>query len=204
MRQVLYIFLIAVSISGCQKASLPHVKEGDIIFQTSKSSQSQAIQLATKSKYSHMGIVLYQDEQPCIFEAVEPVKFTPLREWINRGENHRYVVKRLKNAESMLAPTIVAKMHDLAAVFQGKHYDLQFAWSDSQMYCSELVWKLYQRSLGIQIGKLQALKDFDLTSPIVQRKLKERYGDKIPYDEAVISPQAIFDSEFLQTVASIQ
>jgi len=30
---------------------------GDIIFQTSRSSQSKAIQLATNSKYSHMGII---------------------------------------------------------------------------------------------------------------------------------------------------
>lgn len=30
------------------------IKSGDIIFQTSKSNQSKAIQLATHSKYSHM------------------------------------------------------------------------------------------------------------------------------------------------------
>ena len=32
-------------------------KAGDIIFQISKSSQSEAIQLATNSKYSHIGII---------------------------------------------------------------------------------------------------------------------------------------------------
>ena len=39
-----------------QKASFI-IKEGDIIFQTSTSSQSKAIQLATHSKYSHVGII---------------------------------------------------------------------------------------------------------------------------------------------------
>ncbi len=33
------------------------IKEGDIIFQTSLSSQSKAIQLATNSKYSHIEII---------------------------------------------------------------------------------------------------------------------------------------------------
>lgn len=36
---------------------LSDYKNGDIIFQTSKSNQSKAIQLATDSKYSHMGII---------------------------------------------------------------------------------------------------------------------------------------------------
>jgi len=32
--------------------------------------------------------------------------------------------------------------------------------------------------------------------------MKERYGDKIPMDEIVISPAAIFDSELLTTIKS--
>lgn len=33
------------------------IQNGDIIFQTSTSGQSKAIQIATGSKYSHMGII---------------------------------------------------------------------------------------------------------------------------------------------------
>jgi hypothetical protein len=33
------------------------IKNGDLIFQTSTSKQSKAIQLATDSKYSHCGII---------------------------------------------------------------------------------------------------------------------------------------------------
>jgi hypothetical protein len=39
-----------------------------------------------------------------------------------------------------------------------------------------------------------------LTNEAVKKKMKERYGDKIPMDEIVISPAAIFDSELLKTV----
>jgi hypothetical protein len=34
----------------------------------------------------------------------------------------------------------------------------------------------------------------------IKKKMKERYGNKIPMNEIVISPAAIFDSELLQTV----
>jgi len=84
--------------------------------------------------------------------------------------------------------------------FKGKNYDLAFEWSDDKIYCSELIWKIYQRSTGIEIGKLEKLSNFDLTNEAVKQKMKERYGDKIPTEEIVISPAAIFDSELLTTV----
>ena len=79
---------------------------------------------------------------------------------------------------------------------------MYFGWSDDRIYCSELVWKIYKEALGIELGKLQQLKEFDLSHPIVQKKLKERYGNNIPYDEKVISPAAIFESEELELVTS--
>ena len=58
------------------------LKQGDIIFQTSLSSQSQAIQLATNSPYSHMGILFQESGKWFVFEAIQPVKMTPLDTWI--------------------------------------------------------------------------------------------------------------------------
>ena len=76
--------------------------------------------------------------------------------------------------------------------FIGKNYDLTFEWDDERIYCSELVYKIYKRGAGIEVGKLQKLSEFDLSNPIVKAKLVERYGTKIPLDEPVISPGAIF------------
>lgn len=52
--------------------------EGDLIFHTSLSAQSQAIQLATHSPYSHCGILYRNGKEWQVFEAVQPVKLTPL------------------------------------------------------------------------------------------------------------------------------
>jgi len=150
-----------------------------------------------------MGIVLFKDNKPFVFEAVEPVKYTPLADWINRGAKGYAVIKRLIDAERLLTIDALFKLNKLALQFEGKHYDLAFSWDDKRMYCSELVWKMFDRSIGLQIGKLQRMRDFDLSSPVVQKKLKERYGDHFPLEEKVISPQAIFDSNLLITVATI-
>jgi len=183
-----------------QLAENDEIKNGDLIFQTSLSGQSKAIQLATNSKYSHCGIVYSDNGQFFVFEAIQPVKTTPLDKWIARGKDGHYVIKRLKNASQVLTAKTLQKMKQEGNKFNGKNYDLTFEWSDENIYCSELIWKIYQRATGIEIGKLQKLSEFDLSNEAVKQKMKERYGDKIPTDEIVISPAAIFDSELLTTV----
>jgi len=178
------------------------LREGDLIFQTSLSRQSQAIQLATKSKYSHCGLIYKDGKEYYVFEAVQPIKRTPLDKWIARGKDGKYVIKRLKNADQVLTPATLAKMKQIGDGFNGKNYDLAFEWSDDKIYCSELIWKIYQRATGLEIGKLEKLSDFDLTNEAVKQKMKERYGNRIPMNEKVISPAAIFGSELLITVKS--
>lgn len=178
-------------------------RTGDLIFQTSLSRQSVAVQLATKSRYSHCGIIFQSDTGRYnwyVLEAVQPVKFTPLARWIARGKDGRFIVKRLKDAERILTPSVLGEMRKVGSRFVGRNYDLTFEWTDDKLYCSELVWKLYQRTTGLEIGKLQKLRDFDLTNATVKEKLKERYGSKIPMDETVISPVEIYNSDLLMPV----
>ncbi len=147
-----------------------------------------------------MGIIYQKDNELYVFEAVQPVKLTPLNDWVKRGENGHYVVKRLKNSKEILTSEKLSEMKTIGDRFKGKNYDLYFEWSDKRIYCSELVWKIYKEALGLEIGELETLKDFDLTDKIVKEKMKERYGDNIPRNELVISPAAMFNSEKLITV----
>ncbi len=179
-----------------------NIRNGDLIFQTSLSQQSKAIQLATNSKYSHCGIVYSENGQFYVFEAIQPVTTTPLYKWIARGKNGHYVIKRLRNADQVLTAETLEKMKNEGEKFKGKNYDLTFEWSDDKIYCSELIWKIYQRATGIEIGKLEKLSDFNLTNEAVKKKMKERYGNNIPMNEIVISPAAIYNSQLLTTVKS--
>jgi hypothetical protein len=180
------------------------IKNGDIIFQTSSSQQSKAIQLATHSKYSHCGLIFRRKsgkDEWSVLEAVQPVKWTPLTEWISRGENGHFVIKRL-TTDPMIPEPMVGRLRKIAESYIGKDYDVYFDWSDDKIYCSELVWKSFYKLNKFELGDLQRLSDFDLTSGIVKKKLSERYGEKIPMDEEVISPEAIFNTGLLKTVKS--
>ncbi len=195
------ILLFSLLLFSCSKKYFFY-QNGDIIFQISKSSQSEAIQLATHSKYTHVGIIYVNNNKYFVFEAAHIVKLTPLKDWINNGLNGKFVVKRLKNASEILTYEALVKMKKIGQTFEGKKYDPYFEWSDERIYCSELVWKIYKRSLDIEIGRLRTIKDFDLSSSIVKKKMKERYGDKIPMEEVVISPADMFESDNLITIFS--
>lgn len=178
------------------------LREGDLIFQASRSTQSRAIQLATHSPYSHCGLLLQQGGQWQVLEAVQPVRLTPLARWVARGQGGHFVVKRLRDANRVLTPAAVTRLRAAGQPLLGRPYDLAFSWSDERLYCSELLWKLYDRGLHRQLGSLQRLRDFDLRHPAVQAKLHERYGPRLPLNEPVISPAAIFASPALVVVAA--
>jgi hypothetical protein len=106
-------------------------------------------------------------------------------------------VKRLKGG---LTAAQYEKLRASAAAFVGRPYDLYFEWSNERLYCSELVWKMYQRALDLEIGARQKLREFDLSDAMVRAKMRERYGSKVPLDEPVISPAAMFASPLLEVV----
>lgn len=198
-----HLSLLFVSISGfflfsfTRKDSDPQLKNGDIVFIESSSGQGQAIQLATKSKMTHVGIVFIENGRPVIYHAVEPVMKSSVAEFRTMSSNDKLYVKRLKD-QSLLTEENINKMLKEARSKLGVHYDYLFDWTDDQLYCSEFVWKLYNHNLGINIGTLKQLKDFDLSHPVVKFKLQERYGNNIPLKEEMISPGDMYTSELLQ------
>jgi len=192
---------LATAAPAAAQTASAALRDGDIIFHTSRSSQSAAIQRATHSRYSHMGLILHRQGQPYVFEAVATVRFTPLAQWTARGAGGHYVIKRWRDADTRLDAAGTTRLRHSAQALAGKPYDLTFEWSDARIYCSELVWKAYERAFGLKLGETQRLADFDLSDPVVAAKLRERYGAKLPLQKIVISPQAIFDSAELVLVS---
>lgn len=190
--------LVGLLLNSLQISANYIPKEGDIIFHRSNSNLSAAIQIVTKSPYSHMGMVFFQDDKVFVFEAVNPVKFTPLDKWIKRGANQQYVVKRLKDP---LSAKEITKLKKAAKSYIGKPYDIHFEWSDEKIYCSELVWKVYHDALDLDLAKLNVIGDYDLTHPIVAKTLKKIYKDRpISLTEKVIAPVTLFESPLLTNV----
>jgi hypothetical protein len=197
----LFLLQLVVALTlGCESRHPPEFIDGDLIFQESMSRQGEMLLKATGSNLTHMGLVFVTSNGPHVFEAAGPVRSTPVHDWIQRGRGRGYVVRRLKDAEDLLTPYNVARLKREASKYLEKPYDLHFLWSNERMYCSEFVWKAYSGALGVEMGELQRLGDFDLSDPLVVKELGKRYGKRIPLNEKVISPAQMYQFEDLITV----
>lgn len=175
-------------------------KNGDIIFIHSNSDLSSPISLATESNYTHCAIYWnMKGTRPTIFEACSEVEMTPFNEFITEKKGSLLLVLRLKENKKIFDNLKQAKLSSSFQSWLGKEYDGKFLWSDEEMYCSELVYKLYEAA-GVKLCELKKLGDFDFSSPEVQKELKARYGDKIPMKEPVIAPVDLIYSNLLDTI----
>ena len=55
---------IAMETLTAETGAVGEVREGDVIFQTSKSQQSPLIQIGTRSKITHCGIIVMRGGKP--------------------------------------------------------------------------------------------------------------------------------------------
>ncbi len=166
---VVILFLIQISILAIAK-EIPQFKSGDIIFQTSNSNQSYAIMLASKSLYSHVGIIEEDKGEFYVIEAISEVKRTPLKKWINRGRLGLYTVSRIKNLTDSKIKNIV----EGAKKYLGRKYDLYFTSNNPEIYCSELVSLAYKEA-GIEVGHYQKVSTLDVDNFITRKLFKSRW-----------------------------
>jgi hypothetical protein len=174
--------------------------DGDIVFQISTSPRSEAIRCATKSRWSHVGLVFIRNGRPMVLEAVQPVRIVPLRAWIDKGVGDEFAVRRLRHRDADRIAAAIVRLDDPDRFFLGADYDKYYEWSDDRIYCSELVWKIYARELGIELSELERLGDFDLECEEVKRAIAELWPDGAPLDMPVVSPQTLFESPLLESV----
>lgn len=199
-----FVFCLAAlaAIVGAGWAAAFVFQTGDLIFNISRAEQGRAIQIATGSVYSHVGLIFIKDGKPLVFEAGDPVGFVPLRRWIACGKSGEFAVKRLKQAGVILTPEALRKLENAAAEFAGRPYDYQFQWSDDRLYCSELVWKIYHRALGLRLVLPLPMREMNLADPIVQAQMQKQLAGCFRPEEPVVSPAALYQSEQLVTVYS--
>lgn len=174
-----------------QTGSVGEVREGDVIFQTSQSNQSPLIQIGTRSKISHCGIIVMRNGKPYVLETLKTLVVTPLDKFIARGEGGRYWIKRSEKENIKIR----------YSHYLGKPYDRAFKFDNGIYYCSELVYDIYKKQLGIELAEPKRVKDylilFTHKLPKIKREMKSR---RISLEQKAIAPVDIFNSDYLESV----
>lgn len=204
-----------ILLSGCcqgEAASVEElrhmVREGDLIFQQSQSSQSEAIRQATGSAWTHVGVVVRSKAKLRVLEAAgKGVAETSLEDFVARSRDGRIAVLRLKGARERFTPEAMRRFEASLKGDTGKRYDGLFEWSDERIYCSELVWRAYEKAFGISVGEVQLVGDLAYERPAVQALIESRFRGKAKgarredlLKEKIITPVAMKESDLLEVV----
>ncbi len=147
-----------------------------------------------------MGIVVFIKKEPLVFHASSITIFEPYQEWIDSGIDKHFVIKRLKSYPNGFNKENEVKLNEVIQRFVGLPYDDYYEISDERMYCSELIWKIYKNFLNIEIGKLRKLSEYDIEHYEVKGKLKQYIGERLSYEELMISPGDMFNSNLVFTI----
>lgn len=159
------------------------LKEGDIVFQTSKSPQSKYIILATKSQWSHCGIIIERPDGLYVLEAISTVSLTPYQQWMKRGRDKSVGVKRYTEEPIKIK----------YSKYLGKRYDKAFKFGNNRWYCSELVYDIYKRQLGVELCEPRPVSDYVITG--LDKILTKRGINK---NQLVVAPSDLYDSQQLK------
>lgn len=174
-----------------QTEPINNIREGDVIFQTSKSQQSSLIQIATRSKITHCGIIVMKDGKPYVLETLKTLVLTPLDEFISRGEDGRYWLKRSEKEN------IKIKYGN----YLGIPYDLAFKFDNAKFYCSELIYDIYKNQLGIELCEPKKVQEYLILGcdklPKIEETMKKR---GITKDQYAVAPVDVFKSKHLKKV----
>ncbi len=162
--------LIAALFAFPAYAEEPVFQSGDIILQTSSSKQSYAIMWASKSLYSHVGIVEVDGKKKYVLEAISKVSRTPLEKWIKRGRMGRYSLYRQEDLSEKQKQAIVTG----AKKYLDYNYDIFFTSKNKEIYCSELVDLAYKHA-GLSVGKYEKVQDLDVDNIIVRKLVEKRW-----------------------------
>lgn len=172
---------------------LPPLHDGDLVFHASASEQARFLRVATGSTLTHVGLIDVRGDEAWVVEAVQPVRVTRLAAFRDRYGDPRVAVKRVPGLDDADRASVVKQ----ARKWVGGDYDRRFDWSDARMYCSELVWKAYDRALGLQIAAVRTFGDHALFRVLASTDFaRARWGDGGP-DPAmkVVSPADLFAAE---------
>jgi hypothetical protein len=169
---VAFLFWAWLRVTEATASDFDRFRRGDIIFQTSSSSQSLAILFASHSLFSHMGIVDFDTQsKPFVLEASATTRATPLRDWVNRGMGRRIAVYRMPNLTEEKSRAVVSA----ARAYFGRAYDLFFYPAEDELYCSELVKLAFQKGAGVELGTLQRAGSLNLDNFAARKIIETRW-----------------------------
>jgi hypothetical protein len=187
-----FIALYAPWLAAAEVAFVP--QHGDLIFQGAAGDPlGDLIKGLSQSPIAHCGIIVKDGDATLVIEAdALGVVKTPYATFI-KAEGGQYRVMRLTKADNVDA-LVQAALKEL-----GKPYDRKFQMDDKALYCSELVYKAYQKAYGAELAKPRRIADMNYR-PHLAAMTAMNQGKAPDLKQQIVLPADLAASDKLQVV----
>src|ERR1051326_1163247 len=165
---------VATSASKPKNINATSLHSGDIIFRRGVSIESQAvIAMDGASTFSHVGIVLRQRDAVLVVHVVpgeggaDTTKIEPIEDFLrsDRASAARAYRVISENPSQIERAVEIAKDYAQRQIPFDKNFDLT---SDDALYCTELVWRAYQKAgLDLVDGHLDESSSSLIRGPVL-------------------------------------
>ncbi len=183
---------------ACAKAE-SQVAEGDLIFLDIPNFIFRNVARGSNSWTSHVGIVFRNETgQWIVAESTIPrSKETPLCQYLKKSSAHTFEIKRLSQG---LSQEQVERLRAESNQLLNRFYGLGFNYDSDRLFCSKFAYLVY-RSIGVEIGQIQRLRDVweqDNTASLPFWRLW--FLGSIPWERRTITPASQLNDQQLSTV----
>ena len=170
--------------------------EGDIVFQSlPRNDLADAIEGISESPWSHCGVLVREGGKWMVAEAIGTVHLTPFHRWVQRSRHCRFAAYRVNAMTDADAPRLRHALDE----FMGRPYDFHYAPDDSAIYCSELVFKAFERGLGVKVGEWQRLQDLNWRP--FETFIRSMEDGALPLEREMVTPVALTRSPLVHRVS---
>jgi len=199
-----YLFML-LFVVGCDEGrpvspppdlSAYEFREGDVLLQHIPSHLGSVIRDIAESRYSHCGLVVNNGGRLAVIEAIRPVKYTSLPEWVGQGQGNDFTQLR----PAGLSAEQLAQVAGEARKLLGSPYDLQYDLDENKIYCSELIYKAFLRGAKLKVGALQKLEELNWQP--YENFIRHLAGGGLPLERVLVTPESLAKDENFKQVAS--
>jgi hypothetical protein len=174
------------------------LQDGDLIFIRQINPIFLRVAEITRSWETHVGIIFSgPDGTWLVAESRFPrSKITPLKQFIERSEHGRCAITRY---QAGLSAAEKEQLRRSAGERMGRWYDLGFNYDSRRLYCSKLVFDVYQEAAGVQVGALTTFRELLTENPQAPLGFwRAWFLGRIPWDRRCVTTTSELKSpEFL-------
>jgi hypothetical protein len=176
---LILLFFISSAVAGfmiitaahADLSVLPPLESGDLIFETTLTNQTLATLLATRSLYTHVGIIhVHEDGTVTVVQASKTVVESSLADFADAGLGERFTIMRYNGLTDEQRSAIAQD----AERYLGVPYNYIFDMRSKNLYCSLLPYRTFG-DLGLPLGTVEKIGDLYVNNFAVRSLFEQRW-----------------------------